>query len=108
MAICYVYIMASGKNGTLYVGMAKNPVKRIIQHKNSTGSDFVGKYNVHNLVYFEKYGSEEKAEGREKQLKHWRRKWKINLIERENPEWRDLFCDLLKLSKSGFSVAMAR
>ncbi len=101
-------MMASGKNGTLYVGMAKNLAKRVIQHKNSTGSDFVGKHDVRKLVYFEKYEGKEEAELREKQLKHWRREWKIKLIEKQNPEWRDLLSTVLKLIKNGYSVAKPR
>ena len=93
----YVYIMASGKNGTLYVGMTKDLCKRVVQHKNDSGSDFVGKYDVRRLVYFEKCRSEEKATLRERKLKHWRREWKIKLVEEQNPEWRDLFGAVLKL-----------
>ena len=80
------------------MGMARNLAKRVVQHKNGFGSDFVGKYNVRKLVYFEKCESKEEATLRERQLKHWRREWKIKLIEKNNPEWRDLFSTLLKLS----------
>ncbi len=86
-----MYIMASEKKGILYVGMARNLAKRIVHHKNGSGSDFVKKYNVWKLVYFEKCESKEKAMLRERQLKHWHREWKIKLIEKNNPEWKDLF-----------------
>jgi putative endonuclease len=92
----YMYIMASQKNGTLYVGKAENLVKRVAEHKQDVVDGFTKKYHVHTLVYFESYEQVEGASLREKQLKEWKRIWKIQLIEQSNPEWRDLFEDLLK------------
>ena len=86
----YVYILASNKNGTLYIGVTSNLVKRIYEHKNELAEGFTKQYSVHNLVYFEITDSVESAIAREKQLKKWNRAWKIRLIEKTNPEWRDL------------------
>ena len=89
----YVYILASKRNGTLYIGVTSDLTKRIDQHKNST-KGFTQKYNVKRLIYFEETNSIEAAIYREKQLKHWNRAWKIELIEKDNPEWKDLTADL--------------
>jgi len=91
----YVYILASNKNGTLYVGVTSNLVKRIYEHKNEFVEGFTKQYSVHNLVYFEITESIESAIAREKQLKKWNRAWKIRLIEKTNPEWRDLYMELI-------------
>lgn len=91
----YVYILASQKNGTLYIGVTNSLRRRIYEHKIDLLEGFTKKYKVHLLVYFEIYDNIENAITREKQLKKWNRKWKINLIEKNNPKWRDLFNDLV-------------
>ena len=91
----YVYILASKKNGTLYIGVTSNLVKRIYEHKNELAEGFTKKYSVHKLVYFEITESVESAIAREKQLKKWNRAWKIRLIEKTNPEWLDLYMELI-------------
>ena len=88
----YVYILASGRNGTLYVGVTSDLVGRVYQHKNDLAEGFTSKYAVHRLVYFEVHEDMREAIAREKRIKAWRRQWKICLIESENAEWRDL-CD---------------
>lgn len=90
----YVYIMASQRNGTLYVGVTSNLKNRIEQHKSDVTEGFTKRYNVKMLVYFERTESVEAAISREKQLKNWHRSWKIELIEKENPTWQDLTNDL--------------
>jgi putative endonuclease len=90
----YVYIMASKKNGVLYVGMTSDMKRRVYEHKNGLADGFTKKYFVHNLVYFESTADSNAAIAREKQLKRWKRQWKIELIEKENPEWRDIYDDL--------------
>lgn len=87
----YVYMMASKKNGTLYTGITSNLIKRVWQHKNNLVEGFTQKYNVHMLVYFEHFLDAETAIKREKQLKFWKRQWKLALIEKENPLWHDLY-----------------
>ena len=87
----YVYILASKKNGTLYIGVTSNLVQRIWQHKNNQMSGFTEQHSVHILVYFEQHETMESAITREKQLKKWNRQWKINLIEKENHQWNDLW-----------------
>ena len=90
-----VYILASNKNGTLYIGMTSNIVKRIWEHKNKQVDGFTKKYEIHHLVYYEIHNNPESAIQREKQLKKWNRLWKINLIEKKNPKWNDLYQDIL-------------
>jgi putative endonuclease len=87
----YVYILASDRNGTLYIGVTNDLVKRVWQHKNNIIPGFTQKYNVHKLVYYEHTGNIESAISREKQLKKWNRDWKIQLIEKSNYEWKDLY-----------------
>jgi putative endonuclease len=87
----YVYILASRRNGTLYTGVTSNLVQRIWQHKQGLVEGFSKKYSVKKLVYFEVHGSAESAISREKQIKKWRRAWKLKLIEESNPEWKDLY-----------------
>jgi putative endonuclease len=89
-----VYILASQRNGTLYTGVTSDLVKRVWQHKNEVHEGFTKKYNVHMLVYFEAHETMPAAITREKQIKKWNRQWKINLIEKENPQWRDLWDDI--------------
>ncbi|MBN2313072.1 MAG: GIY-YIG nuclease family protein [Sedimentisphaerales bacterium] len=91
----YVYILASRRNGTLYIGVTSNLLKRVYEHKNELVEGFTRKYHVHNLVYFETYDDIYGAIAREKQMKKWKRQWKINLIEKSNPQWRDLFVGLV-------------
>lgn len=86
----YVYIMASKRNGTLYVGVTNDLIKRAYQHKNNLADGFTKKYSVHSLVYYETTNDIKSALAREKQLKKWKRQWKLELIERDNPEWNDL------------------
>ncbi|MFH2037095.1 MAG: GIY-YIG nuclease family protein [Candidatus Zixiibacteriota bacterium] len=95
MSNYYVYILASGFKGTIYIGMTNNLNKRIYVHKNDLIDGFTKKYRVHDLVYFEVFEDAYSAIAREKQLKKWNRKWKIELIEEGNPEWRDLFTELV-------------
>jgi putative endonuclease len=87
----YVYILASKKNGTLYIGITNNLVARVFSHKEKHVDGFTEKYNVNQLVYYEIFDDAENAIKREKRLKKYKREWKINLIEKDNPEWNDLF-----------------
>ena len=91
----YVYILASQKRGTLYIGVTSDLVKRIYEHKNDMVDGFTKDYKVHNLVYYEATSDVESALTREKQLKKWKRAWKIELIEQNNSEWIDLYPNLL-------------
>ena len=86
-----VYILASKRNGTLYIGVTSDLVKRIWEHKNNMVEGFTKRYNVHQLVWYELHGSMESAITREKRLKNWKRKWKLELIESKNPDWQDLY-----------------
>ena len=90
-----VYILASKRNGTLYTGVTNNLPGRVWQHKNHVVEGFTKEYNVHQLVYFELHGDMEAALERENQIKKWKRKWKVELIQEKNPEWRDLYEDIL-------------
>jgi putative endonuclease len=86
----YVYILASKKNGTLYVGVTNDLEARVLQHRQKVNEGFTSKYNVTLLVYSETFQYVNDAIKREKQLKKWNRQWKINLIEAENADWKDL------------------
>ena len=86
----FVYVMASKPYGTLYIGVTNNLEKRVFQHKSGTYQSFVKRYRVYRLVYFESFNDIRDAIAREKQLKNWRRKWKIGLIESVNPKWLGL------------------
>ncbi len=90
-----VYILASKKNGTLYIGVTSNLVKRIWQHKNKQVKGFSEKHGVNDLVYYEQHEEMYSAITREKQMKKWNRQWKINLIEKNNPDWGDLWSEIL-------------
>ena len=92
----YVYILASDRNGTLYIGVTDNLLRRTEEHKNKTTEGFTKKYGVDKLVYFEYTNDINSALQREKQIKKWNREWKLNLIEKENPEWLDLTDTLLE------------
>ena len=90
-----VYILASKRNGTLYIGVTSDLLKRVYQHRNNEVAGFTSRYKVHKLVYYELHGDMSEAIRREKQLKAWKRRWKIELIERQNPEWRDLWFEII-------------
>jgi len=90
-----VYILASKRNGTLYIGVTSDLVRRVWQHKNNVVEGFTRKYDVDKLVYYELHASAETALTREKQIKKWNRAWKIRLLEGLNPDWRDLYDDLV-------------
>jgi len=91
----YVYILASKRNGTLYIGVTSDLVKRIYEHKNDLVPGFTKQYQVHVLVYYESAEDIESAIAREKQLKAWKRKWKLELIEKNNPNWKDLYSEII-------------
>jgi putative endonuclease len=91
----YVYMLASERNGTIYVGVTSDLVKRVWEHKNHVADGFTKKYRVHQLVYFEETSDVESAIAREKQLKNWQRKWKLELIEKGNPNWEDLYSKII-------------
>jgi putative endonuclease len=90
----YVYILASRRNGTLYIGVTNDLIKRVQDHKKRETKGFTQKYQVNQLVYFEDTHDVGSAIAREKQLKAWRRAWKLRLIESQNPEWRDLYSEI--------------
>lgn len=87
----YIYILASQRNGTLYIGVTNDLVKRVWEHKSKVADGFTKKYGVDKLVYFEETSDVGSAIAREKQLKNWQRKWKLELIEGKNPNWEDLY-----------------
>ena len=91
----YVYILANKKNGTLYIGVTSDLVKRIYEHKQNLIDRFTKEHNIHGLLYYENYNEVEEAILREKQMKKWNRKWKMRLIEEKNPEWEDLYNEIL-------------
>jgi len=95
MAVGYVYILASKRNGTLYVGVTSDLVRRIWEHKNDSVDGFTKRYGVHKFVWYEEHGTIEDAIQREKNIKRWRREWKLDLIEQLNPNWRDLYDDIV-------------
>ncbi|MBI3178824.1 MAG: GIY-YIG nuclease family protein [Deltaproteobacteria bacterium] len=90
-----VYILASRRNGTLYIGATSDLVKRAWQHRSGVTGGFTKRYNVHNLVYYELFADMRSAILREKQMKKWRRDWKIELIEKSNRAWKDLWPDII-------------
>lgn len=87
----YVYILASQKNGTLYIGVSTYLLQRVYQHKTKVVEGFTSKYKVDSLVYYEIHDDVREAIAREKMLKKWKREWKIDLIEQQNPHWDDLY-----------------
>ncbi len=91
----YVYILSSGKNGTIYIGVTSDLKRRVWEHKHDLVKGFTKEYGVHNLVYFEQYEDIEQAILREKQMKTWKRFWKIKLINKCNPDWTDLYETIL-------------
>ncbi len=92
----YMYILASQRNGTLYVGVTSGLVKRTYEHRTGAVPGFTKTYGVKRLVYFEEFERIEDAILREKQVKRWKRSWKIELIEKDNPDWRDLWPEISK------------
>ncbi len=92
----YFYVMASQRNGTLYAGVTNDLVRRVAEHKDGTIKGFTAKYNVKMLIYYEPYDRIDEAIQREKNVKEWKRTWKLALIEKMNPEWRDLYEDIVK------------
>ena len=94
-----VYLMASGRRGTLYIGVTSDLIKRVWEHKNDVVESFTKRYRVHDLVWFEMHGSMESAISREKALKCWKRVWKLRLVEHGNPDWRDLYAELTGSSR---------
>ena len=95
VGLSYVYILASKRNGTLYVGVTSDLVQRIWEHKNDLVDGFTKRYGVHKFVWYEEYEDIEDAIQREKNIKRWRREWKLDLIEQMNPSWRDLYEDFV-------------
>ena len=87
----FVYILASGLGGTLYIGVTNDLVRRVYEHKTKAAEGFTEKYGVDRLVYYEAFGDIEIAIAREKRLKKWNRAWKVRLIEETNPNWDDLY-----------------
>jgi putative endonuclease len=92
----YGYMLCSRKNGTLYTGVTSDLIKRAYEHKNNLVAGFTKKFNIHSLVWYEAHDSIEVAIQREKQIKKWERPWKLRLIEKLNPQWKDLYADLLE------------
>ncbi|MGV8057487.1 MAG: GIY-YIG nuclease family protein [Smithellaceae bacterium] len=90
-----VYILASKRNGTLYIGVTSNLIKRIWEHKNNLVKGFTKRYSVHNLVWYKLHENMESAILREKILKEWKRIWKLELIESSNPNWKDLYGEII-------------
>lgn len=100
MKLYYVYILANDKNGTIYVGVTNDLMRRVEEHKQKVVVGFTEKYGLNKLVYYEESDTIEAAIAREKQLKNWRRDWKLSLIERANPNWSDLALDFLDSGSS--------
>jgi putative endonuclease len=96
MPVPCVYILASRRNGTLYVGVTSDLTRRVWEHKQDLVAGFTKRYQVHTLVWFELHESMAAALQREKAIKEWRRAWKLDLIEADNPEWCDLYEDLTR------------
>ncbi len=94
MSHAFVYIMASQRNGTLYIGVTSNLPKRIWEHKTGVVDGFTSRYDVKTLVWYEAHDEMEAAIAREKAIKKWNRKWKLEAIEQMNPDWRDLYDDI--------------
>ncbi|MCP5256147.1 MAG: GIY-YIG nuclease family protein [Rhodocyclaceae bacterium] len=90
-----VYLLASKRNGTLYVGVTSRLVQRVWQHKEGVAEGFTKEHGVKTLVWYEVHESMESAIAREKAIKEWRREWKLSLIEKQNPEWRDLYAEII-------------
>jgi putative endonuclease len=93
MKACFVYILASKRNGTLYIGVTNDLVRRILEHKTGSIPGFTARYGVCILVYYEVFDSMYDAIVREKRMKKWKRRWKLDLIEAHNPKWQELLSD---------------
>ncbi|MBI5178900.1 MAG: GIY-YIG nuclease family protein [Nitrospinae bacterium] len=91
----FVYILASKRNGTLYIGVTNNLARRVYEHKNNLLEGFTKKYGVSLLVYYEQIFDVRSAIAREKQMKKWNRAWKLKLIEKSNPQWEDLYSEII-------------
>lgn len=91
-----VYVLASKRNGTLYTGVTGNIVRRVWEHRSGAVAGFTRDYGVHRLVYYEMHGTMEAAITREKQIKAWKRAWKLELIERSDPQWHDLYDEICR------------
>ena len=100
-----VYLLASRRNGTLYCGVTSDLVRRVYEHRTDAVPGFTRTYRVHLLVWYEQHGTMETAIAREKAIKEWKRRWKLELIEKENPYWRDLFPGLLGAEDAGSRLA---
>ena len=98
----FVYILCSKRNDTLYTGVTSDLIKRVYEHKNDLADGFTKKYGVHRLVWYEIHGVAETAIPREKQIKKWNREWKLELIEQMNPDWKDLYDELV--NTAGFPL----
>jgi putative endonuclease len=90
MRYFFVYILCNKRNGTLYTGVTSDLIKRVYEHKNNLADSFTKKYNIHKIIWYEIHQTAESAITREKQIKKWERKWKLELIEKDNPDWNDL------------------
>lgn len=91
----FVYILASKKNGTLYIGVTSDLIRRVYEHKNNMADGFTKKYRIHMLVFYEVHPDVREAITREQQIKKWNRSWKLRLIEQANPDWEDLYDGLI-------------
>jgi len=92
----YVYIITNKLNSVFYIGITNDLIRRIYEHKNKLQKGFTKKYNINKLIYYEEFVDSVNAIEREKQLKNWHRDWKINLIKKKNPKFKDLYDDLIK------------
>ena len=95
LLLFYVYLLASQKQGTLYLGVTRDIVRRVYEHKEKMLPGFTARYDVRRLVWFEAYDDPTNAIEREKEIKKWRRRWKVELIEKDNPDWKDLYPDII-------------
>ncbi len=106
----YVYILTNKRNGTLYIGVTNDLIRRRYEHKNNLIEGFTKKYNIHKLVYYEQTNDSYSAIQREKRLKKWNRQWKLKLIEKSNPQWKDLYTEItnnpqISTKKTGFPLS---
>lgn len=90
----HVYLLASRRDGALYLGVTNDLIRRVFEHRNKLHRGFTARYNITRLVWFESHDDPTSAITREKAVKKWRRAWKAALITRDNPEWRDLYCEI--------------
>ena len=103
MKVGYVYVMASGRNGTLYIGVTSDLVKRVWEHRNGIVPGFTRKYRCKRLVWYEAHDDLQQARYRELQMKKWKRLWKLSEIEQLNPEWQDLYPGLIEGSSGSLA-----